>query len=235
MSLQNYTSTDLSVRTAVAACAIACTAATLAKKWRHGSLEHCEQTKLNIVVEQINIIRTFKIIGLPSSTRIIVKADGGTNADTTITIGSVTISNAFRYTTDNITTASKIADAINNKTSAPNYTATTTGTVVNVTSSENGYSGNKLATVQSGGDVTVLGEFTTGGQDGVVSNDNIITETQLEYMFNNIAKFTGCCYAPLGYGYEDPSSGVCHIPLQYNAGPNVLLNAGPAVNLNKTC
>ena len=235
MSLQNYTSYDLAVRTAVAACAIACKASTLAKKWRYGSIEHCEQTKLNIVTEQLNIIRSFKIIGLPSTTKLTVKSDGGTDTDTTITIGSVTVSDAFRYTTDNNTTAIEIAKAINNKTSSPNYTAVSSGSVVTITSDSNGYSGNGLTTAQSGGDVIISGEFTTGGQDGVTSNDNIITETQLEYMFNNIAKFTGCCYAPLGYGYEDPAQPGCYIPLEYNTLVPVAENDGPDIHLNKKC
>tara|TARA_Y100001973_G_scaffold105622_1_gene179505 strand:- start:2151 stop:2858 length:708 start_codon:yes stop_codon:yes gene_type:complete len=235
MSLQNYTSQDLSTRTAIAACAIACKASTLAKKWRYGSIEHCEQTKLNIVTEQLNIIRSFKIIRLPSTTKLTVKSDGGTDTDTTITIGSVTISNVFRYTIDNNTTATKIAEAINDKTSTPNYTATADESVVYITSDTNSYAGNGLATAQSGGDVVISGEFTTGGQDGVTADDNIITETQLEYMFNNIAKFTGCCYAPLGYGYEDPPETDCYIPLEYNTLVHVTYNAGPDIHLNKKC
>lgn len=234
MALQHYNSNDLATRTAVAACAIACKAVILAKKLRQGSTEYCDMKAFEVAVHQFNCIRCgFSVLELPASTKITVTADGGTNVDTTITINGVTVSNAFRYDTDNTTTAQAIADAINNYTSSPDYTATVLNNVVTVTAVTKGGAINQAAVALVGGDVTASAEFMNGGQDGVDAADNILTEEQVEHMFNNIAEFTGCCYAPLGYGYESTPTPKLGVPLALNAGGYVLLNTGNPVRLNK--
>jgi hypothetical protein len=234
MKLQHYTSQDLEVRTAVAACAIGCTAAKLSKKLRYGSLTYCEQKNLEIAVNQMNCIRTFEVLALPAYGTITVTGDGGTDVPSKILVNGVIVSTEFLYSTDNNTTAAQIASAINSLDSSPNYTATSVQNVVTITAVDKGASQNNLTITQDGGDVNVSTTFMTSGQDGVEPEDNNITEYELEAMFNNISEFTGCCYAPLGYGYEpesDPNR--LGIILKLNTGIDVTLNAGPEVRLNK--
>lgn len=209
MELQHYNPNDLLVRTAIAACSIGCTASSLATKWRRGSISHCDQKNLEIAVNQLNSIRSgFRALALPATTTITVLGDGATGTPSHVTINGVVVSDTFTYSTDNTTTATAIADAINNLVSAQDYTAYTIGDRVMVTAVDSGAAINSSAVAVIGGDVLVAAQFMTGGQNGVLASENILTEAQIERMFNNISKFTGCCYAPLGYGYESsPTSG----------------------------
>lgn len=203
MVLQNYNSNDLLVRTSVAANAIAIIGASFAKRLRHGHVKYSEQKSFELVVSQLNAIRRgFEVLELPASSKLTVTGDGGTNVLTTVTVNSVTISNGFLYTTDSATTASIIAEAINSFTSTPNYTAIVLDNEVIITAVTKGATINNTVVALVGGDVTADVEFMNGGQDGVDETDNILTESEITHMFNNIAKFTGCKYAPLGYGYK---------------------------------
>mgnify|MGYP003652447812 CR=1 FL=1 len=171
MTPQHYNANDLLVRTAVAACAIGCLGSSIAKSSRRGSLKYCEAKNFQVAVEQMNIIRTFVLIELPS----------------TIAVGGVTISDAVLFTTDATTTAVLVASAINNFSSTPDFTATSTGPRVTITSVLKNSSSNGDAVTIVGGDFTAALPFMTGGQTGVDAKENIITEDQLEHMFNNIA------------------------------------------------
>jgi len=233
MTPQHYNSQDLEVRTAVAACAIGCLGSNLAKASRYGSLGYCDMKNFEIAVEQMNIIRTFELIELPSSSTITILADGATDVASTITVNSVTISDAVLFTTDATETATLIAAAINNLSSTPDFTATSTGARVTITSVLKDSSSNGDAVAIVGGDFTASLPFMNGGQTGVDAVDNIITEDQLEHMFNNIAELTGCCYAPLGYAYEvAPSTAKVRIPFTWNVGSDIDLNAGGPLELN---
>ena len=235
MALQHYNSNDLAVRTAVAACAIGCKAASAAKKWRQGSITFCEQKGLEISVAQLNVIRSgFSILLLPATSTVTVLGDGATSTPSTISVNGVVISDTFLYDTDNNTTAIAIAAAINSLTSVPDYTATVAGAIVTITAVTAGATINTTAVTTTGGDVTIAATFMTGGQDGVLAADNVLTEAEVEHMFNNIAEYTGCCYASLGYGYEAAQSTVkLGVPVQLNTGNNLLLNTGNPVRLNK--
>lgn len=202
MVLQNYNSNDLLVRTSVAANAISKIGASFAKRLRQGHVTYSEQKSFELVVSQLNAIRRgFEVLELPASSKLTVTGDGGTNVLTTVTVNSVTISNGFLYTTDSATTASIIAEAINSFTSTPNYTAIVLDNEVIITAVTKGATINNTVVALVGGDVTADAEFMNGGQNGVDETDNILTESEITHMFNNIAKFTGCKYAPLGYGY----------------------------------
>jgi hypothetical protein len=234
MELQHYNSQDLEVRTAIASCSIACTAAGLAKKWRYGSLTTCEEKQLEIVVAQLNYLRCgFTILLLPATTTITVLSDGATDVASHVTIDGVTVSDTFLYGVDNNSTADSIADAINNYTTLPDYTATVKGDIVTVTAVLGGSAINTTAVAIVGGDVVAATQFMNGGQNGVLEEDNVLTETEVEYIFNNIAKFTGCCYAPLGYGYESAQGDSLGITIRLNTGADLLLNTGDPVRLNK--
>ncbi len=203
MALQHYNFNDLYVRTAIAACAIGCQAAILAKKWRQGSISYCEQKQLEIAISQLELIRCgFSILELPGKSNVTVTADGLTGTPSHITINGVIVSDTFLYDTDNTTTASAIADAVNSLTSVPNYTAVSAGSKVTITAVDNGATINGTTVAIVGGDVTASTEFMNGGQDGVAATKNNFTEEQVEFMFNNISEFTGCCYAPLGHTYS---------------------------------
>ena len=203
MILQNYNSNDLLVRTSVAADAISKAGASFAKRLRYGHVTYSEQKSFELVASQLNAIRRgFKVLALPAFSKLIVTGDGGTNVSTTVTVNSITISNSFLYSTDNITTASNIAEAINSFTSTPNYTAIVLNDEVIIQAVTKGSAINNTVIALVGGDVTADVEFMNGGQDGVNEADNILTESEVTHMFNNIAKFTGCKYAPLGYKYE---------------------------------
>lgn len=233
---QNYNPNDLLTRTAVAACALACKATKLGKKIRQGSAKYCELKNFEIAVAQLNCIRhKFDVLLLPATSTITVSADGGTDTNTTLLVNGVTISDPFLYDTDNETTASGIADAINNLTSTPDYTATSNGATVTIIAVTKGAGTNGYAVASSGGDVTMSLPHMTGGQEGNEEEDNALTEAEVEHMFNNIAEVTGCCYAPLGYGYESSSSTICRVNLTLNTGGLVDLNAGGNVQLNKKC
>jgi len=234
MALQHYNSNDLYIRTAIAACAIGCQAAILAKKWRQGSITFCEQKQLEIATSQLSIIRCgFSVLILPSTTTITVTADGATSVASYITIDGVTVSDMFLYDIDNETTAIAIANAINNFTLLPDYTAVVSGDVVTVTAVTSGATINGATVAVVGGDVVAATEFMNGGQDGVLPEENNLTETQVEFMFNNIATFTGCCYAPLGYGYEDAEDTTAlGTPLLLNTGIPLALNTGDPLRLN---
>lgn len=227
MALQDYTPADLNSRTAVAMCGIGCLAANMAKKSRYGSITFCEQKQLEMVVAQFQCIRTWNVVALPGEAVIKVTTDGGTDTDTTILVNGVTISNPYLYTVDDETTAKEIADAINSFTSTPDYTAIATGDSVTITSVIKGSltNGHQVTTV--GGDVIIKAEAFNGGQNGVEAEDNHLTQEQVEHMFNNIAQATGCCYAPLGYGYETPKD-----PAQ--AKPSFTWNSGLDIELNTT-
>lgn len=236
MALQHYNPNDLLVRTAVAACALGCLGAKMAKKWRGGSITTCESKNFQIAIAQMNCIRMFSVLELPAKSKLIVKADGGTDVASTISINSIVISDPILFTTDVSTTAGLIADAINNFTSTPDYTATSNGAEVVITAVTKGASTNGYNVIIVGGDFTASTPYMTGGQDGVSAEDNAVTEAQLESMFNNISSLTGCCYAPLGYGYESISTNVCRVALTLNTGADVELNNSPDIcELNKLC
>lgn len=235
MELQHYNANDLLVRTAVAACAIACKASNLAKKTRYGSATHCDQVGLQLVTMQLQAVRCkFQIYELAAKSSITILADGGTNVASTIVINGVTISSPVLFTTDTATTAGLVADAINSLTSTPDYTATVNNSTVTITAVTTGAGPNAFAVSIVGGDFTAILPHLTGGQDGVNEDDAIITEAEAEAIFNNISSFTGCCYAPLGYGYESASEGIEYLELALNSGNNIGLNSGDVLGLNQT-
>jgi len=234
MELQHYNANDLLVRTAVAACAIACKASSIAKKTRYGSATHCDQVGLQLVVEQLNCIRhKFELYALPASSKVTILADGGTNTASTILINGVIISSPVLFTTDTATTARLVADAINSITSTPDYTATVNNSTITITAVTKGDSSNGFAVTIVGGDFTAIRPHLTGGQDGVDEDDAIITEEELEAVFSNISTYTGCCYAPLGYGYESPVEVIERLELILNSGNNIELNSGDILVLNQ--
>jgi len=203
MVLQNYNSNDLLVRTSVAANAISQLGAMLAKKLRFGSATYSEQLSFQLVVNQLNAIRRgYKVLGLKAWSKLIVTGDGNTGVGTVVKVNNVTISNSFLYSENNSTTAAIIGEAINNYTSSPNYMALVLDDEVLIHAVTEGSGINNTAVTLVGGDVIADAEFMNNGQDGVEETDNILTETEVTDMFNNIAKFTGCKYAPLGYKYE---------------------------------
>ena len=229
MAKPYYTQAYLSSKLDIAVEALACKAASLAKKWRYGSIGKIEQKQLEVCLAQLSCIKTFGILERNSTGLLIVTADGGTNVDSTILVNGVTISNAFRYTTDNSTTAALIADAINNNVSTPEYTAKSFGSNIEITATIAGVLPNGLAVTQAGGDVTVALEYLHSGQDGVTSNN--MTEAELDFMFDNIAEFTGCCYmgAMNNVGALSPAQGII---LVSNAGPSIQLNTLANLQLN---
>ena len=203
MVLQNYNSNDLLVRTSIAANAISQLGAKIAKKLRFGSATYSEQLSFQLVVNQLNAIRRgFKTLELSAWSKLTVTGDGNTGVGTVVKVNSLTISDSFLYSENNSNTASIIAEAINNYTSSPNYIAIVLDDEVLIQAVAKGSAINNTAVTLVGGDVIADAEFMNGGQNGVDETDNILTEYEVEQMFNNIAKFTGCKYAPLGYGYK---------------------------------
>jgi hypothetical protein len=234
MAIQIYTADDITVRTAVAACALACKASEMATKLRFGSNSAEEQKKLEVCIAQLNCVRNYQAVETTATGIINVTADGGTDADTTITINGVTATGSFRYTTDDDTTAGVIATAFAAITSTPNYTAVASGSNVIITPDTAGSTPNGYQVLAVGGDVTITAEYLHGGQDGVSSTSNHITEVQLDHIFNNIAKFTGCCYAPLGTKYKPaPSEGKSLESITFTDGSSLELSGGKTLNIDK--
>ena len=228
-----YNQNDIDVRTAVAAHGIACKASAIAKRARLGSSDALEEKKLQMCVAQLDWIRHYKILAASSHSTINITADGGTDVSSHLVVDSVQISETFLFTTDAATTAQVIADAINNYTSTPEYTAVVRGTAVDIITTTKDSSKNGLAVTQVGGDVTFTAEYFNGGQDGVEASDNYLTEDQLSCLFDNIAEFTGCCYAPIGYNYKTESNIAPQgVIMTLNSGTSLLYNTTVPIQLN---
>jgi len=218
--LPYYTQAYLDSKLTVAIKALSCKAASLAAQWRFGSINMIDQKKLEICYAQVECAKTFSILEKSATAISRVTADGATDVDSTILVNSVTISDSFLYGTTAATTATAIAAAINSLTSVPDYTATSLGTEITITAVTEGSTPNGLAITESGGDVTIVSEYFHSGQDGVTANN--ITEDELDFIFDNIASFTGCCYM---------STLNASLPI---TAPNIIvtLNSGPSMQLN---
>ena len=199
-----YNSNDLLVRKAVAASGIVKLAVQLSKQAKRGSVDKCNQKKLEMIIAQFKCIECYG--ALATSAKAIFKPLGNSGADetTTLTINSVVVSNAFVISNDNNATALRIVNAINAYTSSPNYTATLVGNEVHITSVTKGSIPNGYAVDYT----SVTGSVTRsivnfyGGQAGVATTANCLSEDEMHKIFDNIADVTGCGYAPVGYKYE---------------------------------
>ena len=202
-NLPIYTSNDLKVRRAVAASGIVRLAADLAKQARRGTLDLCKQRKLEMAVCQFQCLLNY--------TQLATKAKGyfkpltsTSDLTTSLSVNGVVISDPFVFTNDKETTANNIVKAIESFTSNPEYTAKViNGKDVEITASIAGKSSNGYSMSISPTSPTTTFSFVHlyDGQDGVNPEDNILTEAQVEKIFNNISEITGCGYAPLGTNY----------------------------------
>lgn len=228
-----YNQNDIDVRTAVAAWGLACKASEIAKRARFGSPNALEEKKLQMCIAQLDWIRHYKILSNAASAIINITADGATDVASHLLVDGVQISNTFLYTTDGSTTAQLIADAVNDYTSTPEYTAVARGTNVEITTVTKDSSKNGLAVTQSGGDVTFTSEYFHGGQNGVEAEDNYLSEDKLSCLFDNIAEFTKCGYAPVGYKYVTESTTTPDgVILTLNDGSSLLYNTTIPIQLN---
>lgn len=228
-----YTKDDLDVRIGVAAFGLASKASKIAKRARFGSSDPLEDKKLQICLAQLDWARTYQILSSAAEATINITGDGGTDTDTYLTVDGVQISNTFTYTTDNATTASLIADAVNDYASTPEYVAVVRGTYVEIKTVIKDSSKNGLPVLAVGGDITFTSEYFNKGKDGVEPEDNFITEAELTCMFDNIAEFTGCCYAPLGYNYKTETFATPEgVTLTLSSGAALLYNTSVPIRLN---
>jgi len=202
MNLPIYNTDDLNVRKAVAASGIVKKAVGLAKHSKAGSVNIKEQKALEMAVLQFEIIKDYKILATSAIGIITPLGNSGADTTTTILINGSVASDPFVVSSNNLTTATNIVNAINNLDNE--YTAVLVGNEVHITSTIKGSSYNNYRVEYN---LTVPGvTFSAidlfGGQDGIEEEDNNITETTLEALFNNIFNITGCGYAPLGTKYR---------------------------------
>lgn len=228
-----YSQNDIDVRTAIAAHGLACKASEIAKRARFGSSDTLEEKKLQMCIAQLDWIRNYKILAQSAHATINVTGGGVPGINSYFVVDSVQISDTFLFTTDAATTAQVIADAINNYTSTPEYTAVVRGTAVDIITTVKDSSKNGLAVTQVGGDVTFTAEYFNGGQDGVEASDNYLTEDQLSCLYDNIAEFTGCGYAPIGYNYKTQTNITPNgVIMTLNNGTTLIYNTGVDIQLN---
>lgn len=112
----------------------------------------------------------------------------------TITVNNVNIIGAaVAHTSDNNTTATAVANAINSHTSNPNYTASATGAVVTITSVAIGVSVNNFVIAVTVDGAATVGSIVnmSGGVDNAISDITVngisIIEKQIEWGTSNTA------------------------------------------------
>jgi len=209
-TLPIYNINDLSVRKYVAASGLVKKAVELAKHARTGSVPVLEQRCLEMAISQFECIRYYKVVETKAigifkpisnlTPGLIPAAPSSTN----LRVNGVIISDLFLFEDDRTVTSTRAAIAINNFTSAPDYSAEVIGDEVHIKAKDAGNTPNgyviSLGTIA----VSVVYEFIHffGGQQGVSEDDNVVTPQQLENIFSNIAEITNCGYAPLGTKYK---------------------------------
>mgnify|MGYP003144539766 CR=1 FL=1 len=208
MNLPIYNTNDLLVRKAIAASGIVKKAVGLSKHSKAGSVDINEQKALEMAIAQFEIIKNYKILATSSIGIITPLGNSGIDISTTIVMngagGTIIASSPFIISSNNLTTATNIVNAINGLESGPNFTAVLVGEEVHIMSVDKSstYNGYSISYNTSVPEVTYSAVSLYGGQDGVEEEDNNITETTLEALFNNIFNITGCGYAPIGTKYR---------------------------------
>ena len=199
-----YNSNDLLVRKAVAASGIVKLAVQLSKQARRGSLDHCLQKKLEMIISQFQCIECYGALAVKAFG--IFKPGGNSGADetSTLTVNSVVISDSFTIDNDNAATATRAALAINNLTSTPNYTAVVVGSEVVITADDAGTTPNGYTITYTSVTGAVSESYIgfANGQEGLATGVNCLTEDQMHTIFNNKADVTECGYEPAGYKYS---------------------------------
>ena len=202
-NLTTYNSNDLLVRKAVAQGGLVKLAVRAVTNARAGSLDICKQRILEMAIAQYEYIKCHSPI--KTSAMGVFKPLGNTGVDisTTLSVNGVIISDTFIFTSNKITTATNIAKAIESFTSVPEYTATVVGDEVRIQSVLLGTISNGYSITLDATPVEVTYEFIHffGGQEGVLTEENRVSEAIMDKIFNNIAEVTGCGYAPLGTNY----------------------------------
>jgi len=203
-NLPTYNEEDLKVRIAVAANGIVKKAVSLAKHARAGSVNIAEQKALEIAIAQLEIARGYKVISTAAMGIFKPIDNTGATAPSILEINGTTASGVFDFSSSKEDTAESLTNAINSAQTTPNYSAVLVGDEVHITSdvlgaAVNGYSIGLFFTPPG-----VSFEFIHffGAQDGVLAEDNTISEDTLEALFNNISNITGEGYAPLGTQYS---------------------------------
>jgi len=199
-----YTKEDLFVRKAVAGKGISIFAGKIAVNTSRGSVDINKQKALELAIAQFECIKCYKAI--QTQARAIFRPTNTALRDrlNTLSINGIIVSLEFMITSNNLDTARNIVNAINDFDSTPNYSAELIGNEVHIKANQYGSIVNTYNIVYTNMDVETL--FTTTGffcgQDGIKKEDNILSEAQLEQIFNNISQITGCGYAPLGTKYR---------------------------------
>lgn len=114
-------------------------------------------------------------------------SSGALNEITDITVGGVSIiSGPVLHTGDNVSTAAAVATAINGFTSAPNYTATSTGAQVTITAALTGSAANGRTVLP-----TVAGDVTVGGIENMAGGANAATSALTALLVDGVATTSG--------------------------------------------
>lgn len=199
-----YNSNDLLVRKAVAASGLVKLAVKLSKQARRGSTEFCLQKKFEIAIAKFKCIECYGAIEVSAVGIFRPLGNSGADETSTLTINSIVVSNSFIIDNDNAATAQRAANAINNLVSTPNYNAVAIGSEVHITAVDEGSTPNGYTITYSAVTGNVTEEYVgfRGGQDGVSSTTNCLSEDEMHSIFDYIADVTDCGYAPIGYDYE---------------------------------
>ena len=199
-----YNENDILVRKYVAGMGITNMAGKLAGKLRGGSGTVRESKLLEVAIAQFEVLKGYQAI--ENKAHGIFKPLANTGADVLVKlmINGILVTDEFYFTNDNAVTSQNIVEAMEVFTSIPEYTAVVVGDEVHIQPVEVGasYNGHTITLEVTPVGVTYESTRLVDGQDGVIPEDNIISEEKLEFLFNNISKITGVGYAPLGTKYK---------------------------------
>lgn len=206
--MADLTRNDIIVRTQKAACCASGKANTIAGKLFNGQpVSECEIRQLKLLTAYIDMLKCYQ----PPIAETLATGSfriAGTAGSITIYINAVDVTDgAVAFNTDLTTTATDIATAITDFDSTPNYTATSSGSVVTVTATAgSGATCNGYEIESSASDDMTIGNVVnmSGGVTEVTDSDNCFTAAQADNVFNHISEL--CCmkFAPNDATYIDP-------------------------------